>query len=63
MPGTPDISIGAKLEMAAEVIRKAEERAVAGQLALEMIHEIKNPLEAPGHLVFSHSQSLVTTNK
>ena len=48
----PDPAIDAKLALAAEVIRKSEERAVAGQLALEMIHEIKNPLEALGHLVF-----------
>ena len=52
MPGMPESTRDAKLEMAAEMIRKSEERAVAGQLALEMIHEIKNPLEAIGHLVY-----------
>ena len=41
-----------RLELAAEAVRKAEERAISGQLALEMIHEIKNPLEALGHLTF-----------
>ncbi len=40
------------LERAAEAVRKAEERATAGQFALEMIHEIKNPLEALGHLTY-----------
>lgn len=33
-----------------ELLRKAEERATAGQLALELMHEIRNPLEALGHL-------------
>ena len=41
-----------RLEVAAEAVRKAEERATAGQLALEMMHEIKNPLEALGHLSY-----------
>lgn len=40
----------AKLEIAAEALRLSEERAIAGQLALELMHEIKNPLEALGHL-------------
>lgn len=29
-----------------------DERAVAGQLALELMHEIRNPLEALGHLTY-----------
>lgn len=33
-----------------ELLRKAEERATAGQLALELMHEIRNPLETLGHL-------------
>ncbi len=41
-----------RLELAAAAVRKAEERATAGQLALEVIHEIKNPLEALGHLIY-----------
>jgi signal transduction histidine kinase len=40
-----------KLTLAADVLRKAEERATAGQLALEVMHEIRNPLEALGYLV------------
>lgn len=35
-----------------ESLRKAEERATAGQLALELMHEIRNPLEALGHLTY-----------
>ena len=31
---------------------KVDERATAGQLALEMMHEIRNPLEALGHLTY-----------
>ncbi len=29
-----------------------DERATAGQLALEVMHDLRNPLEAIGHLVF-----------
>ncbi len=38
----------AKLDIAAEGLRKAEERALAGQFALEVMHEIRNPLESVG---------------
>lgn len=41
-----------QLEMAAEALRRSEERATAGRLALELMHEIKNPLEALGHLMY-----------
>jgi signal transduction histidine kinase len=41
-----------KLAIATEALRKTEERAVAGRLALEVMHEIKNPLEALGHLTY-----------
>ena len=40
----------AKLTIAAEALRKAEERALIGQFAIEVMHEIRNPLEALGHL-------------
>ena len=40
-----------KLDIAAEALRKAEERALAGQFALEVMHEIRNPLEAVGYLI------------
>jgi signal transduction histidine kinase len=42
----------AKLVVASEALRRAEERATAGQLALEVIHEIRNPLQALESLVF-----------
>jgi signal transduction histidine kinase len=41
-----------KLALLSEALRRADERAVAGQLALEMIHEIRNPLEALANLVY-----------
>jgi signal transduction histidine kinase len=50
MAKTTSADLELKLEIATEALRKAEERATAGQLALEMIHEIKNPLQALGYL-------------
>ena len=44
------------LVIATEALRKAEERAVAGCLALEVMHEVKNPLEALGYLTYLASQ-------
>jgi len=41
-----------KMVAASEALRKAEERATAGQLAMEVIHEIRNPLQALEYLVF-----------
>ena len=41
-----------RLASTVEALRLVEERAVAGRLALEVMHEIKNPLEALGHLTF-----------
>jgi signal transduction histidine kinase len=35
---------------------KVQERIAAGQLALEVMHEIRNPLEALGHLVYLTGQ-------
>jgi signal transduction histidine kinase len=46
-----------KLLAASEALHRAEERATAGQLALEVIHEIRNPLQALGYLVFLTQQS------
>ena len=42
----------AKLDVVSGALRKAEERATVGQLALEVLHEIRNPLEALGHLIY-----------
>lgn len=47
----------AKLESAMGALRTAERRAVAGQLALELLHEIKNPLEALGYLTYLTCES------
>jgi signal transduction histidine kinase len=41
-----------KLGVASEALRRAEERATAGQLAMEVMHEIRNPLQALEYLVF-----------
>jgi signal transduction histidine kinase len=49
-PVIPDLP--RQLEVASAALRRSEERAIAGQLALELMHEIKNPLEALGHLIY-----------
>ncbi|MGI4831785.1 MAG: sensor histidine kinase [Janthinobacterium lividum] len=40
-----------RLEVALSALRKCEERSLAGQFALEVMHEIRNPLDALGNLV------------
>jgi signal transduction histidine kinase len=45
------VDLQTKLAVAAEALRKSEERATSGQLALEVMHEIRNPLEALGYLI------------
>lgn len=42
----------AKLDDTTEALRRSEERATAGHLALEIMHEVRNPLEALGYLVY-----------
>jgi signal transduction histidine kinase len=51
METTVRFTAHSKNSMIAEDFKLAQERATAGQLALELMHEIKNPLEAVGHLV------------
>lgn len=46
----------AKLTDVSEALRRAEERATAGLLALELMHEIRNPLEAVGNLTYLAEQ-------
>jgi signal transduction histidine kinase len=41
-----------KLNVATDALQNSELRATAGQLALEVMHEIKNPLEALGYLIY-----------
>lgn len=55
--------VNARLEVTAEALRKAEERATAGQLALEVMHEIKNPLEALSNLVYLALQEAENPDK
>lgn len=39
-----------KLEVAIDALHRCEERSMAGQFALEVMHEIRNPLDALGNL-------------
>jgi signal transduction histidine kinase len=41
-----------RLADVSEALRRAEERAAPGLLALELMHEIRNPLEAVGNLAY-----------
>jgi signal transduction histidine kinase len=50
-----------KLHIAAEAVRKAEGRALAGQFALEVMHEIRNPLDAVGYLIHLANQEETRT--
>jgi signal transduction histidine kinase len=53
MSDTGEIAaLHARLELTTEALLLCEERSTAGQLALELMHEIKNPLEALGHLTY-----------
>jgi signal transduction histidine kinase len=51
-----EASVVADLELrltdVSEALRRAEERATPGLLALELMHEIRNPLEAAGNLTY-----------
>ncbi len=46
-----------KLRQAMASLEKAEEHAAAGQFALEVMHEIRNPLETLGNLIFLAAES------
>jgi signal transduction histidine kinase len=52
MDETTISGLQSSLAAATEALRKSEERATAGQLALEVMHELRNPLEALGHLTY-----------
>lgn len=52
MGGATNSDLQSKLTFATEALRRAEERATAGQLALEVIHEIQNPLQALQQLTY-----------
>lgn len=40
------------LGMTGETLPSADEKAIAGQLALELMHDVRNPLEALSHLTY-----------
>jgi signal transduction histidine kinase len=46
-----------KLELTAEALRRSDELATAGRLALELMHDIRNPLEALRNLNYLTSQT------
>jgi signal transduction histidine kinase len=48
--GSADIQ--SKLAIVTEALRKAEERATAGQLALEVIHEVQNSLQVLQYSIY-----------
>jgi signal transduction histidine kinase len=52
MPEQMILELEAKLASALSALRRAEERAITGHLALEVMHEIRNPLEALGNLTY-----------
>ena len=52
MNGNPTSLPIAERDLLYETLRKAEERAIAGRLALEVMHEIRNPLEAIANLTY-----------
>jgi hypothetical protein len=52
-----------RLAIATQALRKSEERATAGCLALEVMHEINNPLEALGHLTYLASEEAANPEK
>lgn len=56
METTSNSDLQAMLEQATNTLHRAQERAAAGQLALELMHELRNPLEALGHLLFLTSE-------
>jgi signal transduction histidine kinase len=52
MGSTTNTELEAKIAWLSEALSKADERATAGQLALEMVHDIRNPLEALANLLY-----------
>ena len=52
MHNTTILDLQDKLAIATEALRKSEERATAGRLALEVMHDIRNPLESLRNLTY-----------
>jgi phosphoglycerate-specific signal transduction histidine kinase len=57
---TTRIDLNSPLAKAVTALLKAEERATTGLLALEVMHEIRNPLEALNNLIFLALQAKTT---
>ncbi|HEV2620121.1 MAG TPA: HAMP domain-containing sensor histidine kinase [Acidobacteriaceae bacterium] len=52
MDQVPEVKLQSELSVPSEALIKAQQHAVAGQLALELMHDLRNPLEALGHLTY-----------
>ena len=52
MEGAKTPTLEERLSATEEALRRSEQRSTAGQLALELMHEIRNPLESLGHLIY-----------
>jgi len=56
MPDLNTDELQLRLASVSEALRRAEERALAGQFAVEVMHEVRNPLEALGYLIYLAEQ-------
>lgn len=52
MDSPSPVDLQTQLEVVTEALRRSEERAVAGQLALEVMHEVRSPREALTNLIY-----------
>ena len=52
MEGAKTLTLEERLSDTEDALRRSEQRSTAGQLALELMHEIRNPLESLGHLIY-----------
>ncbi len=52
MTETRETGNEANVESSMDLVQQAEQRALAGRLALELMHEIRGPLEALGYLTY-----------
>ncbi len=48
----PETGSGPDDETSMDLVQQAEQRALAGQVALDLMHEIRGPLEALGYLTY-----------
>jgi len=62
MGSSTNTELETKVALLSEALSKADERATAGQLALEMIHDIRNPLEALANLLYLSELELEADN-